>query len=113
MSAQSLSMYTAFLKRFGEDLEKMFQEFFLMPAFQIQTEAAQIWLWVFIVLVSGPSTYQTQYHSIILCNDNFFKKSRFLHVEVGNTDRIWKLENSNGKIKENFLHDLKPMNSFV
>ena len=38
----------------------------------------QIWLGVFIVLVSGQSTYQAQYHSI--CNDNFFKKSRFLQV---------------------------------
>ena len=56
-------MYTAFLKRFGENLEKMFREFFLMPPFQIQiieiqTEAAQMWLGVFIVLVLGPSTYQ-------------------------------------------------------
>ena len=76
MTAQSLSMYTAFLKRFGENLEKMFREFFLMPPFQIQTEAAQMWLGVFIVLVSGPSTYQAQYHS--KCNDN--KKTRFLQV---------------------------------
>ena len=28
VTAQSLSMYTAFLKRFGENLEKMFREFF-------------------------------------------------------------------------------------
>ena len=64
-------MYTAFLKRFGENFEKMFGEFFLMPPFQIQTEAAHIWLGVFIVLVSGLSTYQAQYHSI--CNDNVFE----------------------------------------
>ena len=65
-------MYIAFLKRFGENenLEKMFREFFLMPPFQ--TEATHIWLGVLIVLVSGPSTYQAQYHS--MCNDNFFKK---------------------------------------
>ena len=74
MTAQSLSMYTAFLKRFGENFEKMFLEFFLMPPFQIQTEAAQIWLGVFIVLVSDPSTYQAQYYSI--CNDNFFQKKQ-------------------------------------
>ena len=40
-----------------------------MPPFQNQTEAAQIRLGVFIVLVSGPSTYQAQYNTI--CNDNF------------------------------------------
>ena len=75
MTAHFLSMDTAFLKRFGEILEKMFREFFLMPPFQIQTEAAQMWLGVFIVLVSGPSTYQAQHHSI--CNDNFSKKADF------------------------------------
>ena len=48
-------MYTAFLRMFGENFEKMFREFILMPPFQIQTEAAQIWLGVFIALVSGLS----------------------------------------------------------
>ena len=60
MTAQSLSMYIAFLKRFGEILEKMFREFFLMPPYQIQTEAAQIWLGVFVVLVSGPISLHMQ-----------------------------------------------------
>ena len=68
-------MDIASLKRFGENFEKMFREFFLMPPFQIQTEAAQIRLEVFIVLVSAPSTYQAQYHSIWYDN---LKKSRFL-----------------------------------
>ena len=73
-------MYTAFLNRFGEKLEKMFREFFLMPPFQIQTEAAHIWLGVFIVLVSGPSTYQAQYHSI--CNDNLKKKKKQIFTDL-------------------------------
>ena len=80
VTAQPLSMYTAFLKRFGENLKKMFREFFLMPPFEIQT-GGQNRLGVIIVLpvlVSGPSTYQAQYHSIY--NDIFFKKSRFLQV---------------------------------
>ena len=51
-----------------------------MPAFQTQTEEAQIRLDVFIVLVSGPSTDRAQY--LIISNDNFFKKTRFLWVEV-------------------------------
>ena len=67
-------MYTTFLKRIGENFEKMFREFFLTPPFQIQTEPAQIWLGVFIVLVSGPSTYQAQFRTIR--NDNFFKKKQ-------------------------------------
>ena len=74
VTAQSLSMYTAFLKRFGENLKKMFRELFLMPPFQIQT-GGQNRLGVFIVLVSGPSTYQAQYHSIY--NAFFSKKADF------------------------------------
>ena len=44
----------------GENLEKMLREFFLMPPFQIQTESAQMWLGVFIVLVSGPISLHMQ-----------------------------------------------------
>ena len=82
VTAQPLSMYTAFLKRFGENLKKNVPRILFMPPFEIQTGgqnrlgvASYI---VLPVLVSGPSTYQAQYHSIY--NDIFFKKSRFLQV---------------------------------
>ena len=77
VTAQPLSMYTAFLKRFGENLKKMFREFFLMPPFEIQA-GGQNRLGVIIVLpvlVSGPSTYQAQFHSIY--SNIFSKKADF------------------------------------
>ena len=75
-----------------------------MPTFQIQTEAAQIWLGIFNVLVSGPTTYQGQYHTI--CNDYFQKKPVF--TGLSKEDRKYL------KIRKYYLGKyLKAENSFV
>ena len=78
VTGQSLSMDIPCLKRFGENFQKMFLDFFKMPPFQSQTEEPQISLGVFIVLASGPSTDRVQH--LTICNEYFFKKSRFLSV---------------------------------
>ena len=47
-----------------------------MPPFQTQTEAAQIWLGVFIVKVSSPGTDWAPY--LAMCNDNLKQKQPIL-----------------------------------
>ena len=67
------------LKRFGENFEKMFLEFFWMPLFQTQTEAVQIWLGVFIVRVSSPVEDWAQYLAM-------YRKKKIKLKTIENTD---------------------------